>query len=290
VYETLKTRTPPRWKRGIVRSTEGLSALSGDFRMLPQFVIIGGGRSGTNSLYNYLNAHPDVRRWLPIAEFHFFDLNFDRGMRWYRGHFPARASAAIAGRRTGRKQITGEATPYYIFHPLAPHRIATYLPGVKLFVVLRNPVERAYSHYRHEVALGRETLSFNEALDRESERLDGEESRMLADPSYLSYNHQRYSYVARGIYADQLTRLFSLFPREDVMLILNDDLLAEPAEVCRKAVAFLDLPPHAMSSFPRYNMGRPGSMDPLIRQRLVEGFADSNARLRDWLGADPPWD
>ena len=117
---------------------------------LPDFIIIGCQRGGTTSLYNYITSHPDVE---PASqkELHFFDYNFDKGLDWYKDQFPD-------------NKITGETSPYYIIHPHAPRRIAQAKPDVKILILLRNPGDRAYSHYNLEVKIGHEKLSFEDAI------------------------------------------------------------------------------------------------------------------------------
>lgn len=257
-------------------------------RLLPSFIIMGGQRCGTNSLYEYIVKHPDVGRALPNQEVHFFDLNFHKGFGWYQGHFPLRSRTWL-NPRSRTPLITGECSPYYMFHPFAPQRIAAALPAVKLFVLLRNPVDRAYSHYQHERSRGFESLSFEEAIEREPERLSGEVRRMQSDPGFHSFNHHRFSYVARGMYADQVERLFSLFPRENVLVLISERLFADPASTRQEALRFLGLPADQLASYPHYNPGRYSDMDPGIRMRLMKNFADSNERLYQLLGTDFRW-
>ena len=97
-----------------------------------------------------------------------------------------------------------------MFHPLAGERIRRDLPGVKLLVLVRDPVERAYSAHAHELARGYETEPFERALELEDQRLAGEAERIVAQPGYLSHSHQHHAYLARGRYADQLERLDKL--------------------------------------------------------------------------------
>src|SRR4051794_20653441 len=155
-------------------------------RVMPTFLIIGGQRCGSTSLFSYLARHPAVGRSRG-KEVHFFTLEYERGLAWYRSHFPTRLTVASTRRRLGVDMIAGEATPYYLFHPLAPYRVQAVLPEARLIAVLRDPVDRAYSHYQHEVALGVETLGFAEAVEAESDRLDGEEDRIEQDPRYVSF-------------------------------------------------------------------------------------------------------
>src|SRR5690606_121408 len=120
---------------------------------------------------------------------------------WYRGHFDLK-SRFEAG--NGSPLITGEASPYYMFHPLAARRAKQVCPRARLIVALRNPTERAYSHYHHEKRKRREPLSFEEALAQEDQRLAGEGERIINGSVTSSFTHQHYSYKARGNYARQL--------------------------------------------------------------------------------------
>src|SRR5262249_56758005 len=140
-------------------------------------------------------------------EVHFFDVSYRRGLSWYRSHFPLRAAARRAARASGVEPVSFESSPYYMFHPLAAERIAKDLPGVRLLVLLRDPVERAYSGHAHEVAHGFETEPFEAVLELEPARLDGQAERIAADPGYFSDGHRHHSDVARGPYVDQLARV-----------------------------------------------------------------------------------
>jgi hypothetical protein len=269
---------------------ELFGSATGGFRMLPSFLIVGGQRCGTNSIYEYLVQHPCVGRALPEQEVHFFDLKFDRGLRWYRGHFPTRTWERVARTRSGSNPVTGESSPYYMFHPLAGPRIAETLPDVKLLVLLRNPVDRAYSHYHHERARGHETTTFEEAIEREPERLRGEEERIRLDPRYRSFNHQHFSYLSRSRYAEQLEVFFSLFGRERVLVVLSERIFEDPAAVHDEVLGFLGLPRRPLADYGRHNAGRYGALAPQLRRRLDADFAEPNDRLSRLLGTDLPWD
>ena len=189
------------------RASRMVTVPTSRIRSLPDFLIIGGQRCGTTSLYRYLARHPAVVSAVLNKGVHYFDTDYDKGLNWYRSHFPSDPyKALVARRRNVTRVITGEGSPYYVFHPLAAARIADVLPAVKAILILRDPVTRAHSHYTHELARGFESLSFEEALEREEERLEGEEERMKTDPSYYSFSHQHHSYVARGRYLEQIER------------------------------------------------------------------------------------
>lgn len=147
---------------------------------------------------------------------HYFDTQYRRGESWYRASFPHRLEHAMREKILKSPTVTGEATPYYLYHPHAPQRIASDLPEAKLMVLLRNPTERALSHYHHTRRRALESLSFEDALETEPERLGPELARMREDPFYNSDPHRIFSYLDRGIYVDQLQRYAEHFPRRQI--------------------------------------------------------------------------
>jgi hypothetical protein len=246
-------------------------------RPLPNFLILGAQKAGTTALYAYLHWHPQVTG-PSFKEVSFFDRHYARGERWYRAHFPAR-----------RREAIGEASPSYLLHPLAPERVAGLLPDARLIALLRNPVDRAFSHYQHEVALGREPLSFEDALAAEDERLRGEVERMLRDPTYFSHAWWNYTYAARGRYAEQLERWYAAFPRERLLVLLTEELAQDPGPTYRRVLDFLGLEPHALDAYPRIFEREYEQMHTDTRAELEASFAESNRRLQTLLGRDLPW-
>jgi hypothetical protein len=256
--------------------------LTAPLRGLPSALIIGAQRSGTTSLFNYLAQHPDVLP--PLGkEIHYFDLHYARGVRWYRGRFPF-------SHRLRRGALTIDASPYYLAHPLAPQRAAQLLPEVKLVAVLRNPVDRAFSHYQHEVRDGRESLSFVEAIDREPARLAGEEERLRREPGYYSYNHHRYSYTRRGLYLEQLGRWLRHYPRSRLLVLQSERLFREPAAVSAALYDFLGLRRHGLKQYTVFYQGTYERAIPAdLRTRLVAFFEPYNRELYEWLGEEFDW-
>lgn len=263
--------------------------ISSPLRALPDFLIVGAQRAGTTSLYNYLAAHPSVVPALK-KETLFFANYYHRGLGWYRAHFPLASRVGSRDDRRYPRYVTGEASPYYLFHPLAPGRAVQTVPGARIIVLLRNPVERAYSHYHHEVAMGLETLPFEEAIEREEERLSGEENRLLRDDSYRSLAYQNYSYLARGIYIDQLARWVHHFGRERILVLRSEHFQQDPAQVLAQATRFLGLPTCGLSDYRRYHETRQAPMDPATRERLYAYFAPHNRRLYEFLEMDLGWE
>ncbi|HUI89678.1 MAG TPA: sulfotransferase domain-containing protein [Anaerolineales bacterium] len=256
-------------------------------RVLPDFLVIGVMKGGTTSFFNYLAMHPQINP--PFRkEIKFFDIHYSRGLGWYRAHFPLRF-------KMGPGMITGEATPYYIFHPCAPNRIEKDMleKGLrveKLIALLRNPVDRAYSHYNHMVRVGREPLSFEEAIKQEAYRLIGEEERIIADPHYSTFKHLHYSYLARGRYVEQLEKWFKLFPREMMLILPSEELYTSPATAYRKATEFLGLADWIPSDFKAYKQGVYEEMPISIRKHLIDYYRPYNQRLYDCLNRKFDWD
>jgi len=256
--------------------------LTGPLRGLPEVLIVGAQKGGTTSLFNYLVQHPDV---LPPfgKEIHYFDLHYARGVRWYRGRFPYR-------RRLRGGTLTLDASPYYLVHPLVPQRAAQLLPKVKLVALLRNPIDRALSHYQHEVRGGRESLSFAEAIERESGRLAGEEERLRNDPHYYSFSHHRHSYTHRGRYIEQLRRWVEYFPRSQLLVLQSERLFRDPAAASAAVYGFLGLPPHRLERYKPFLQGTYEREMPVeLRARLAAHFEPYNRELYQWLNEDFDW-
>jgi sulfotransferase family protein len=244
-----------------------------------------------------LIEHPNIvsaRR----KEVHFFDQHFRKGVAWYRANFPTSIQKYYMEQLRKQDFITGEGSPEYLFYPHTAEKVARVLPNVKLIALLRNPVDRAYSQYRHNIRWGHEKLPFEEAIAREEERTREGREKATADENYHNFSYQRAAYLARGIYADQLQRWMSLFPREQILLMRSEDFHTDPAAIYKQTLAFLHVPvfePKALKNgYKQYNKSSdadaPAEMDPTIRKRLVEYFEPHNARLYRLLGVDFAWD
>lgn len=287
---SIRTRTPRAIRNALKVAVEAYGSMTSALRLMPDYIIIGGQRCGTTSLYQYLTEHPGIGS-SSTKEVHYFDVNYQRGVSWYRGHFPTVLYREFVRLRDGLRVVTGEASPYYLFHPHAAPRAAALVPDATLIVILRNPVERALSHYHHEVSLGFETLpSFEEAIEREPDRLAGERERMIGDPGYASFHYQHSSYLARGIYADQLQQWFEFFPRDRFLILIAERFFEAPADGFRRVLDRLGLMPHPRSRFPPYNAQKYSKLEPALRTRLQEYFAPHNQRLYELVGEDFGWD
>ena len=254
-------------------------------RTLPDFIIIGTQKGGTTFLNQLLAQHPLIKRAF-LKEVHYFDLNFDKGINWYRSNFPVRTS-----KNDG--YVTGEASPYYMFHPHAARRASEVVPNAKLIVLLRDPVDRAYSHYQHQAlrvrGKGQETLSFEQALEAEEGRLHGEVERMLQDEHYLSPNYRNYSYLARGVYVDQLQSWSKYFDRTQMLVLKSEVLFRDTAGILQATANFLEIPYWAPEAYSIPNKREYKDMSPNVRQHLEDYFRPHNIRLYEYLGVDLGW-
>jgi hypothetical protein len=265
---------------------------------LPDFLVIGAMRSGTSSLARYLRAHPSICL-ATQKEVHFFDRNFDRGIEWYTRHFPC----SHAG------HLTGEATQTYLFDQDALDRMASVVPDARIIIILRHPIDRAYSHYWLNRSRGREPLEFAAAIEAEAQRVGngGLNERFW------------YSYLGRGRYARQLVAVTQRYPRDRLSVHLFEELRDSPAATYRSICRFLGIepefrPPNLGTVVNPYvtfrslrvralsrrlpaplsravgglntRVGAYPPMDVALRRQLIAGFEEEIATLESWLDKD----
>jgi Sulfotransferase domain len=177
---------------------------------LPNFLGIGAQRSGSTWLHELLTTHPDVYVPSKRKELNFFDTNYDKGLAWYESFFPPQEEV-------GRYQAVGEITPDYIYYPVAVERIAQVLPGVRLIVILRNPVNRAFSQYSKMVRDDNCQLSFEEALEQEPEL------------------------IKRGFYSEALREYLRRFGKEHVLVLIFEESTEDLVKTKHDLASFLNV-------------------------------------------------
>jgi hypothetical protein len=284
--KTVSVSPPARRAAHAVSVTAG--RLTSRVRMLPAFLIVGAQRCGTTSMYRTLSQHPAVVKAVLHKGVHYFDLNYGHPLGWYRAHFPLTARAAQAT-PASQTAVTFESSPYYLFHPLAAGRIAADLPAVKLLVLVRDPVERAYSAWAHERARGFETEPFERALELEDERLAGQAERIVSEPGYQSHSHQHHAYLTRGRYAEQIERLDALFGPERVHVVDSGRFFTDPEPVYDGVLQFLGLRQRGYPVFERHNARARSAMPDTLRSTLNAHFLPWDERLAGRLGQPPSW-
>ncbi len=235
------------------------------------FVICGTQKGGTTALDAYLREHPQVCM-AERKEVHFFDddAHFD-------GDEPDYAPYHACFEPGRSHRLLGEATPIYMYWRQAPRRLHAYNPDLKLIVLLRNPIERAYSHWNMQRTKDLEDLSFEDAIHAEQSR---------ARAAWPSQN-RLHSYVERGFYLEQLRRLWAHFPREHVLVLKSEDLKRDPQATLDAVCDFLGV--RRLEHVPRKDVhSRPyaSGLSASMRAHLREVFAADVHALERELGWD----
>lgn len=254
--------------------------LTSRWRPLPNLLILGGQKCGSTSLFNYLIPHPQVARGR-TKEVHYFDLQYARGERWYRAQYPLGRSAD--------RFVIPDATPYYLFDPRCAERAAQVVPGARLIALLRCPVERAYSQYRHSFSRGYETRTFSAAIREEIERIDPDKP-LAAFKGESSESRRQQSFVRRGIYATQIAAWLQHFPRDQLLLLDANDFFSDTAGAMRTITDFLHIAPQQQAFTTVFKKGTSGSGIAADDEALLQKFyAPHNARLANEIGFTPSW-
>lgn len=256
------------------------------FRSLPHFIVIGTQKAGTTSLFYYLSQHPQILRGYKKGV-HFFDGgldskidNFQKGQQWYRAHFPLRSSL-------GTQRITGEASPRYIFNPLAARRIYDLVPEAKLIAILRNPTERAISHYFHEKRKGRESLPIMEAFEKEEERI--RKAKEIGD--YKSGGFAHWSYKTRGLYREQIERILQYFSMNRLLVLSSEEFFTRTADNLKTVFGFLGIDENIKigNLAPKNISTNQTEVSPDVYQYLDDFFSSPNEALYELLGKKINW-
>ena len=272
---------------------------SSALRPLPDFLVIGTKRGGTTSFYFDLLEHPGVVPLFPpplpglksvaTKGVHYFDVNYARGQRWYRSYMPTAATRRRISRKHGLEAVTGEASPFYLFHPAAAARAYATVPDARIIALLRDPATRTYSHWKERRRNGMEKLSFLDALDAEQSRIGGERERLLNDPSYVSYPWEQESYATQSRYGELLGPWVELFGRDHVLVAASEDYYAQPDQVLGDVHEFLGLPRKSTATGLVRNAAAGADLPAELQAELARRFADSNQALVELLGQRFPW-
>ncbi|WP_130011469.1 sulfotransferase family protein [Serinicoccus sediminis] len=291
----LKARVP-RWALDTVNSLSRWGALAtAPDRPMPDFLVIGAKRGGTTSLFNYLVRHPGILAMYPqvrgkkSTDYYFADRGHSSA--WYRSHFHTETYRRLLRARLGYRPQSFEASPYYVWDPRIPAKVAAAAPETRAILLVRDPVLRAWSHYQERVQNGVEPLSFEEALAAEDDRLGGELAKMMADPTYHSTTWDWYGYRSRGEYLAQITTWLEHFPREQLLVLPSERLYSDTQETFDRICEFLGLPAHRLPTTKPYNATwRTKDAPPKeAAAQLADHYRSHNAALADFLGERLDW-
>jgi hypothetical protein len=255
-------------------------------RPLPSFILAGVGKSSTTSLYHYLVRHPQTipcRKKAP----HFFNKRFEKGIGWYRRQFPVLLPSLWRRPTHAAAPLVFEASASYFTSPRVPGRVAKVIPWAKIVVILRSPVDRAFSNYQHNLRKGRENRSFEEAIDWE---LEQGASATAPDSYGQDYYRFYFGYLYRGQYVDHLRNWLEFFPWRKIKIIRAEDYFADPAGIFLDLLEFLELSSWRPERFEKINSGGDyPKVSSHTRERLEAYFRSYNSDLFQLLGRDLGW-
>tara|TARA_B110001454_G_C12719648_1_gene434180 strand:+ start:1798 stop:2676 length:879 start_codon:yes stop_codon:yes gene_type:complete len=282
-----KLESHPNFYAGRLNKKNLFRSFTASPRILPDFIIIGEAKCGTTSLYNYMIQHPNIKSAL-TKEINYFNWNYEKSINWYKAHFPTTLEKKIKIRNK-EAFLTGEATPLYLFHLSVPKRIFKLLPKLKIIICLRNPVNRAYSHYNDlGVRLGNDKRTFDEAVKLEMESIKKIDN--LVGNSKYGFEDRLYQYVSRGIYLDHLKIWMKTFPKKQFFIVKTEELNKTPKVVLDNIFKFLSLPEfNEINIKERYNVSKYNSMSESTRNLLNNFFKIHNQRLEEYLKIKFNW-
>lgn len=239
----------------------------------PDFIIIGAMKSATSAIYQYLMQHPQVKRRLP-KELHFFTLQYNKGLDWYLSQFIYDKEDTIR-----QKLLIGEASPSYLPSQKAPARIYKFFPNVKLIISLRNPTDRAISHYYHQ----------RNRVKDESRPIElAFSSQEIADLAKKPYSKTK-RYLEQGKYAIQIKNWFDVFPSNQILILDYQNLEKKPDKCIKRIFDFLDIQDYLISNKKKIYSNIYPETPLAIKERLDDFFLPYNKQLENLLDTKLKW-
>jgi len=242
------------------------------------YLVIGVGKAGTTSLAYYLSQHPQIVNPRK-KELHFFTRNFEYGLDWYLAQFPPTSFRK-------EKFLTGEATPWYLGGIGVEERVFHSFPNIKLIAILRNPIDRAISHYYMHLKVGLEHRSLEKAIADEIAILRDTENLLEVGETYWRTEH---GYLWSSLYLPFLERWMSLFHKDQFLIINSKDLYTMPSETLAKVFKFLNVNDFELVGYPKVNSGSYSQANHHSRKILFDFFHVHNQKLEDYLGMKFGW-
>lgn len=273
-------------------STENVTRkLTSNSRILPNFLIIGYHKSGTTSLYRGLTQFENIGN-TSKKEIQYFGTFYSKGLSWYKSHFPTIDTKEKVESMTNMKFLVGESSGEYIFHPLSLARIKKTIPNIKLILLLRNPIDRAYSHYMYERKIGWEIKKTFEDAIKEDDKRNNIMNKKFRTNEFRTNNKIRdqIPYLSIGKYVIHIKRLFEIFPKEQILILKSSELEEMPIQTIERVLKFLQLPTKQKINFGKENVGKYDSMNLDTRKRLIEYYKPYNAELEKILKIKIDWD
>ena len=269
-----------------------LKKINANDRLLPNFLIFGGTRSGGTTLQRYIVKHP-----LVICErnIHFFENTFTNDLDWYKSHFPTKKYKKRVEQKNNQRLQIGEQTGTYMYYPGVPKRVREIIPDVKLIAVLRNPIDMIFSRYVHMKNQGLEvSLNFDEVIQTELRRIELIENNpeiKMSNPFFD--NSMIFNYIKHGNYFERFQEWFKYFPREQFLIFTNTELTENPAGFTKKTFEFLGLESGSIPEnidYKKHNVSDyQEKMSSYAKKILEEHFKISNDKMSKLLNKNLEW-
>tara|TARA_B100000686_G_C16677301_1_gene909866 strand:+ start:39 stop:959 length:921 start_codon:yes stop_codon:yes gene_type:complete len=265
------------------------------FRVLPNFIIIGSGRAGTTALYSYLIQHPSIFAAYtdnnqPVEDLHFFEYMISDKISWYKSHFPTKLTKIIYELKSKNNFVTGEYTSTYMYNRNVPKRISKLLPNVKLIIILRNPVDKAYSTYSQQYSFNEFSSSFEDTIQAEFKRME----LCKLQPELYSQNpnfdsNVITSIIRHGIYSEYLEIWTKFFPKNQILIIDSEELKNSTQETVNKVFDFLNVFQYKVDNLSKINVGKYSPINKKSKENLSNFYKPYNEKLNNLLDTKFEW-
>jgi len=253
--------------------------LTSSFRVLPDFLVIGAKRCGTTSLYEYLGQHPCIKK-SSHDHIGFFDDNFHLGIGFYKSFFPTIFEKKFFEFKNG-KLLTNDVTSSYIQNSQTATKIFQTLPDKKIIVILRNPIDRAYSEYNLDLRANPDIQSFETIIQNEIDNMEDKN-----DGEVIQNKH----YLKRGIYFDQLKPWFELFPKKNILILSTEKFGEDANNIFNIIFKFLNLENYNIKNSKRMQKGTYTKLNSKTREKLLKFYKLKNNQLYDLINEKFDWD
>ncbi len=260
--------------------------ITGPFRVLPDFLIIGAGKCGTSSAYNYLIEHPNIYP-AKIKELNYFVRKWTR---WYRPNFPTIFLKYYLKKIRKEPFLTGEASPFYLLNPFVAKEVKEQIPNVKIIIFLRDPIDRSFSQYSQWQKTEYEKLSFEEVIKQEKIKTKKDWENYIDDGSIDNRDHVRHAYLEGGLYYNQIKIWMDIFPKKQFLIIKSEDFFSNPAKILSEIFIFLGIKNYRIDVSKKYNVGSYYQMNPETKEFLKKFFKTHNENLIKLLGEKFKWE
>jgi len=258
------------------------NGITSPLRKLPDFLVLGGKRCGTTSLFQFLRQHPDISN-PTVDHMGFFDDNYKLGINYYKSFFPLKTKRSVI-------KLDYDVTTSYLTSPYVPERVSKYMPDIKMIILLRNPVTRAWSEYHSNLRGDPSYGKFETYIDNELKELETINFSEKVLKNDYDLKDPRNNYLKKGLYVDFLKKWFNFFPKKN-FLILPTELFAKNEKLVYSQIfEFLGLPNSEIKNTNRMEKGNYDPIDEKLRLKLDIFFKPKNLELFQLLGTQFDWE